>query len=494
MTKIIHATHISKIKNILWPIESTEYKKFLPLAAMIFCILFNYSAFRSIKDGLIVTSIGPEAISFLKTYLVLPSAILMMIIYTKLCNIMSQQKVFYIITCSFLLYIIVFTFILYPFSNIFHPDLQKIKSLCDEYPNFKWFIKIAGNWSYASFYVVAELWGNMILSLLFWQLANQITTHNEVRRFYPMFGLVGNCSLLTVAVVLRALLDQSTNLVANHIKFIPVLSITILSGVVILFLYHWIDHKVMKNTVTHNTESNIKTKKLNVKDSIKMILSSGYLGLLALFVISYGISINLVEGIWKSKIKEMYPSKEAYTLFMSTFQAYQGIVAIIFMFIGSNILRRLSWKKATMFTPLMMLSTGVVFFLFIVFEKFSAIEIAAFIGTGPLLLVVIIGSVQNILTKATKYSLFDSTKEMVYMHIDNELKTKGKAAVDVIASRCGKSLGGVIQSTFFMILPTATFESAVPFFASIFFMILGLWIWAIQTLNTAIGNKINNTQ
>ncbi len=63
---------------------------------------------------------------------------------------------------------------------------------------------------------------------------------------------------------------------------------------------------------------------------------------------------------------------------------------------------------------------------------------------------------------------------MVYMHSDNEFRTKGKAAVDVVASRCGKSLGGVIQSTYFIILPVATFESAVPFFASIFFIILGL--------------------
>ncbi len=103
MTKAVYHPQILKIKNIFWPIENSEIRKFLPMAAMIFCILFNYSAFRSIKDGFVVTSIGPEAIGFLKTYFVLPTAILMMVIYTKLCNMFSQQKVFYLITSSFLI-------------------------------------------------------------------------------------------------------------------------------------------------------------------------------------------------------------------------------------------------------------------------------------------------------------------------------------------------------------------------------------------------------
>ena len=91
----------SELRRIFWPIEWHENKKFLPMAAMMFCILFNYSTLRSIKDGFVVTGIGPEAISFLKTYVVLPSAVIMMVVYAKLCNVMSQQKVFYTITWFF---------------------------------------------------------------------------------------------------------------------------------------------------------------------------------------------------------------------------------------------------------------------------------------------------------------------------------------------------------------------------------------------------------
>jgi AAA family ATP:ADP antiporter len=156
---------------------------------MMFCILFNYSTLRSIKDGFVVTGIGPEAISFLKTYVVLPSAVIMMVVYAKLCNIMSPQKVFYTIAWFFSLYLVFFAFVLYPYPEFFHPNHQTIEGLVIEYPNLKWFIRICGQWSIASFYAISELYGSMMLSLLFWQFANQITKTSEAKRFYSMFGL-----------------------------------------------------------------------------------------------------------------------------------------------------------------------------------------------------------------------------------------------------------------------------------------------------------------
>lgn len=61
---------------------------------MMVCILFNYACVRSIKDGLCVSYIGAEAVSFLKTYVVLPCSMLMMMGYMALCNIMSPKGVF----------------------------------------------------------------------------------------------------------------------------------------------------------------------------------------------------------------------------------------------------------------------------------------------------------------------------------------------------------------------------------------------------------------
>ena len=64
---------------------------------------------------------------------------------------------------------------------------------------------------------------------------------------------------------------------------------------------------------------------------------------------------------------------------------------------------------------------------------------------ATLLVAVYVGLVQNVLSKATKYAIFDPTKEMTYIPLDKDSKTKGKAAIDVLGARLGKSGGALVQ-------------------------------------------------
>jgi len=63
------------LSNLLPPAH--ERAKLIPLAAMFFCILFNYTILRDTKDVLMVTApkSGAEVIPFIKTYCNLPVAI-----------------------------------------------------------------------------------------------------------------------------------------------------------------------------------------------------------------------------------------------------------------------------------------------------------------------------------------------------------------------------------------------------------------------------------
>ncbi len=487
-------TKISELKNILWPINGIEHKKFLPMAAMMFCILMNYSMFRSIKDGFIVSAVGAEALGFIKTYIVLPSAIIFLILYSKLCNIMSNHKVFYTVTTFFLAFLIFFTFILYPYQSYFHPDPSTIDILVEQFPRLKWFVKIWGHWSFALFYTISELWGSVMLSLLFWQFANQTTRTEEAKRFYSMYGVLGNLGLPTTALILGSLLSEE-NIKAGN-SFIPVLSIGIVSTVVIMIIYNWMTKNVLTDPRLYNPDEigkkAKKKAKLSLIEGFKTILSSKYLGLIAILVLAYGISISLVEGVWKAKIKELYPTQEAYTVFMGNFQKWQGWTTIFFMIVGSNILRTFSWSFSAILTPLMILVTGMLFFTFIFFDNIILDYFTGFMIFQPLAVAVTIGMIQNVLSKATKYSLFDSTKEMSYIPLDDDLKTKGKAAVDIVGGRMGKSGGGVIQSTFFLLLPAYTFSDASPYFAGVFFVVVLVWLYAVGALGSLYNKKVKS--
>ena len=95
-----------------------------------------------------------------------------------------------------------------------------------------------------------------------------------------------------------------------------------------------------------------------------------------------------------------------------------------------------SWQ-----TPATLLITGVAFFALCLAGNTFAPFLAA-CGTTPLMLAVVVGALQNIFSKSAKYSLFDPCKEMAYIPLDAEQKTKGKAAVDVIGNPLGSAAAG----------------------------------------------------
>src|ERR1700733_5610161 len=113
-----------KWRSFFWPIHSYELKKVLPMFLMFFFISFNYTILRDTKDTLIVTApgSGAEAIPFIKVYLVVPCAIIFMIIYAKLSNMLSKTALFYTIVTPFLIFFALFAVVLYPLRDSLHPN------------------------------------------------------------------------------------------------------------------------------------------------------------------------------------------------------------------------------------------------------------------------------------------------------------------------------------------------------------------------------------
>ena len=480
----------SNFRHTLWPIRSSELKKFVPMALLMFTVLFNYNIVRGLKDSIVMTMVGPEVISFIKLWAEMPAGVLFVIIYAKMCNRMSTERAFRYIVAFFVSFFMLFAFVLFPMREIFHPDPEIIQHYIKALPNLKWFITIWGKWSFVLFYVMVELWPAIVCGLLFWQLANKITSTEESTRFYSFFSFFGQANLFISGAVIVYFASDShcfinffegiTNKTEITIKSLMML--VGISGVTCLALHYFIEKNVMAKDKKLKVTKD-KVLHLGLLDSAKIILSSKYLWLICVLMISYATSVNLIEGLWFSKVRELYPEQADFMSYMGKMMIWLGGFVLICSLLGSTIIRRFGWFCGAVITPLMTIIVGSLFFTFAQLQEHLPMIFMGLVTASPLMIIAFIGAIQNILLKGVKYSIFDATKEMVYIPLDDELKTKGKAAVDVIGTKIGKSLGAFVQFITFTIFPGSGYNDIIIFLLIVFVVICVGWIFGVASLS-----------
>ena len=230
--------------------NKTLVKKIVPQMLMMFCILFNYTILRDTKDVLVVTApgSGAEIIPFLKTYVQLPGAILFTLLYGSLSNRMSQAKVFYTVVGAFLAFFGTFAGVIYPARELLHPDLlaDAVSKIAPAI--FLPIIAIFRNWTFALFYLMAELWGSVVLSLLCWGFANEINTVDEAKSYYPLFGLVANVALIfsgqyvRLVSMIRAGLPEGVDKWGHSLKLL--MTAVVGGGFTLLGIFEFMQRKV----------------------------------------------------------------------------------------------------------------------------------------------------------------------------------------------------------------------------------------------------------
>jgi len=499
---------LTKIKSAIPP--KNEREKLIPLALMFFCILFNYTILRDTKDVLMLTApkSGAEVIPFIKTYCTLPTAISFAGIYATLCNKLELKNVFYAFVVPFLTFFASFAFIIYPARGFLHPH-GFVDILASNLPaGFSAPLAIVRNWSFAMFYVMAEMWGSVVVSLLFWGFANEVTTVEEAKKYYPLFGLGANFALIFSGQYVKWVANMRSTLApgvdAWAVSLRYLMSAVVASGGVILATY-----RHMQNTIIPKTQNLIgdsddggetkkskdfprkKRPKMGLVESAKFLMSSRYIRNLATLVVSYGLCINIVEVSWKSKLKQAFPNPNDYAAFMGNFSSATGVVTLLMMLVGRSIFQRWGWGAAARVTPMTIGVTGLIFYSINIFSGAFA-PLADFFGTSPLMLAVLIGAVQNIMSKSSKYSLFDPCKEMAYIPLDQESKTKGKAAIDVVGNPLGKSGGAMIQQI--LIFAVGNLTAATPYLAVILLGMVTFWYRSVESLSVQFEEAMQKPQ
>jgi ATP:ADP antiporter, AAA family len=105
---------------------------------------------------------------------------------------------------------------------------------------------------------------------------------------------------------------------------------------------------------------------------------------------------------------------------MGNFSTATGSVTFCMMLLSSWIFKRFGWGTAALITPIMLATTGLIFFALVLCSEPLTPALAG-MGLTPLLAAVLVGAAQNVFSKGAKYSLFDPCKEMAYIPLDEEV-------------------------------------------------------------------------
>jgi len=476
---------LSAFFNYLWPVQTHELSKLLPMVIMLSFVAFDYSILRNLKDALVITErgSGAEILPFIKLWVMFPSAILATMLFSYLLNRFPRTTVFNILFLGFSSFFLFFVFFVYPNREAFHPTasadwLQSVLPI-----GFKGFIAMYRNWTLTCFYVIAELWGTIVLQVLIWGFANEVTTTSEAPRFYGIMVLVSNIATICAgqaANLLKPSIHTSLSATSQWEHSLIRLVVLIVSlGLCALLAFHWMNAKVLSkaNTLPQENEKkeSKKKQKLSFKESISYLLRSRYLLCIASIVISYNLIFNLVEIIWKDRLRLYCPSPNEFNTYLNNLTSIMGLISSLASIGMASVIYRIGWTRTALITPSILLLTSSMFFM------------SLFGGPAILPLAVFFGSMQNCMTKAAKFSVFDATKEMAFIPLSSEHKMKGKAAIDGIGSRMAKSGSAVIYQFLFLLFGTPS--ACAPYVALIVFGLTGLWFLATLTLGKEYAQR-----
>ncbi|MEC8461259.1 MAG: Npt1/Npt2 family nucleotide transporter [Pseudomonadota bacterium] len=483
-----------------FPINRSEYGKFFPMAGLIFMTIFSFTMLRNSKDVLLLSAPGvsENSLPYAKFFLVFPVSIAFSMCYIKIKNLFDFEKTYYIILSAFISFYALFNCVLYPLSGYLHPSVTTIQYLQTLAPPLHNFIALFGVWTFALYYIASELWGTYSLSVLFWQFANDTISTEESKRYYSLLIMVGNLALMGLSYVL--------DLLSAHFKgdmlIYAVNTVVISSGLVMLVLFRYINRSVLTNPVYRSNSRAPKKKKakMSLTDSVKELSQSRYVMYIALIVLSYGILINLFETVWKGQIKLFFTvdgvtDKNGMQSFMSRYTFYTGFFTILLTYV-KIIMSKMSWRTAASITPIACGGCGLIFLTYCMNASTLNLSLAALGVINAGYFAIAFGAAGVIFSKSSKYAFFDPTKEMAYIPLSSSLKASGKAAVDGVGARLGKSGGGMLQIILQLMVclvtgsPVTTSLPLLPYFFVIIGTLAVIWTYSVYQLSVEYEHKI----
>lgn len=426
----------------------------------------------------------PAVIPFIKVWGMVPGAIIGTWVYTRLSNRLPRNRVFYILVSAFLLFYLSFAFLIYPHHHSLH--LHALGDSLSPYlpSGFKGLITMVCNWSFTLYYIVTELWASIIMSVLFWGFINDITPISQAKRFYGILNLGSNMAPL-LGIYLSTLF---VNYFPFELKLIEtdLLGHMLVKATLFIVISALLAMYLFSKLTPSNTDKKIDRPKvrLSIRDSLKFVSKNKYLLSLALIVLSFNIAINFTDILWKHQLKSFFKEPGEMLAHMNKVSMGIGAISTLGALSFSFLISRMGWTFTALLTPLTMIGFAVFFFIFLFFGNYLP---STLWGLTPLACTVYLGSMQNCLSKAGKYSIFDASKELAFLNVNNEIRLKGKAAIDGLATGIGKSGSSLCYQL--LLITLGSISSCTPYIAALLTFVFVSWFYSIGNIGKAFKEE-----
>jgi AAA family ATP:ADP antiporter len=523
------------------------WAQLIPMTALFFMLAFVNTIIDSLKDSLVITAVGggTEVLPYLSTYAVLPSSVLFLVLYSWATKNLSREKIFNIVVGCFMIFYAGFA-VLYPHHEAMHSS-PFADWLLSTLPNgFAGFVGMVRNWMFTAFYCVSELWGDVLLSLLFWGLANETTSIEDAPLLYPLFGIGANIAQTCAGRSLRLVGDVSAPWLTYSQQIQLTVAICVAMGLAIVGVHTHIVRTFEKNPkgsaiyrkrrrerqaaraqvngAADAANANVGRKEMDVAASVpglnycdlqgkqsseeqaivvrldggdvsssasqdtssmsivsawKYLIKSPQIKCLAVMAIAQGLTTRILEVSWKTYLHMMCPSPVEYAAFLGDVAAMTGVSTALLMVFSPLLFDLMGWVGVASATPNIMIIGGIPFFIACMVYSFGGVAVGSLLSLKT---VVIAGAVLHVFARGAKFSLFKPSEEMVYIGLDDESRTKGKAAIDVVGAQSGKSLSSILQQFLLIFMSGGSVSGIIPVLGLTFVTMLGQWKRSIREL------------
>jgi AAA family ATP:ADP antiporter len=397
------------------------------------------------RNALVVADKGGSAsfIPYFELFGTFPAAILLTWGLSRLMRVFSFRKVFSITMSLFLGF-----FLLFPF--FIHPNRDTVQLFFEKtFGQLLLFIR----WSDLLYYVMAELWKVALLSILFWGFINQRLSYENAKRFYPplMLGssigaiLAGPITVFCTSEIFWQMFSFAKERWLHSLISLTI--VLVVFGILTLLAFNALYALLSNGEVYPINEEKIPFKRclLSLSSSLRYMARSPYLLSILFIVVAEYVSYTLGELIFLETLKQKFPSPTDYCKYLGNLTMWTGILtAFSAVFLTPYLIRKYLWSYSVMLTPFLMVIMTCSFFAAVHFGKTKL-----FAGANPLSFTIFLGSLHFCIGRSTKYTIFDTTKELAFIPLSKEGQVKGKLVIDGIGSRFGRGTSSLISITLF---------------------------------------------